>query len=139
MITDEQLSEIKEPSKLIRIALEDLTWVEKNEKYEINMGVWHTPFTKSKCAVCFAGAVMARSLGADINKSLSGSEFKSTHQFDALECLRNGNVQSAFNFLNYDDKEPRKYDRQITSYHTNKLQFKKDMDKLADDLEQDGF
>lgn len=31
------------PSDLIMLALKDLVLIEKNKKYTVNMGAWHTP------------------------------------------------------------------------------------------------
>lgn len=58
-----------QPSALIRLALNDLRWVERIEGYHVDMGEWHKPGSRSNgsCAVCLAGAVIAISLGEDID------------------------------------------------------------------------
>lgn len=87
------------PSKLVAIARKDLRAVSKLKRYRINMGVWHcavggvaTPETP--CEVCQAGAVMARTLKADINEDLSNYSFDDATQdkLSALNYLRRGNI-----------------------------------------------
>lgn len=55
----------KTPSALIRLAVQDMSAVEKLPGYTIDMGTWHSyaAHTTKKCSVCFAGAVMAISCG----------------------------------------------------------------------------
>ena len=67
---------------LLRVGLDDLRACEADAGYRIDMACWHTPDpvpddgpvggrTAGPCAVCLAGAVMARSLGADPARSAS--------------------------------------------------------------------
>lgn len=53
----------KKLSDLIEVALADLDACESDERYEINMHVWHD-VKGDKCSVCLAGAVMAKTLGS---------------------------------------------------------------------------
>lgn len=52
------------PSELIRLAVADLERAEASPDYIIDMGCWHEPIPNGLCAVCFAGAVIAGTLGA---------------------------------------------------------------------------
>ena len=58
----------KKLSALLQIALTDLEKVEKNKRYQINMGDWHYQEQKAgrrvvkPCSVCMAGSVLAMSL-----------------------------------------------------------------------------
>lgn len=49
-------------SDVLELALRDLKMVEKDEKYEVKMTEWHQPISYSKCQVCLAGSIMAKSL-----------------------------------------------------------------------------
>lgn len=69
------------PSKLLKVALEDLEAVEKDLKYRIDMNSWHQP-EDNKCSVCLAGAVMANRLRCDIEKAL-----------DPYDLLVDGNIE----------------------------------------------
>lgn len=53
------------PSELLTLALADLEAVHRDPRYVVQMHTWHTPdYDKVQCAVCLAGAVIAKSLGA---------------------------------------------------------------------------
>ncbi len=55
----------KKPSVIMKIALDDLEACEKDPRYQIVMDTCHEAY-EDKCCVCMAGAVLAKSLGADI-------------------------------------------------------------------------
>lgn len=48
-------------SQLLRLAVKDAQACERSRLYKLSMGTWHTP--NGKCAVCMAGAIMAKTLG----------------------------------------------------------------------------
>lgn len=48
----------------IRQSIEDLRACRKDDRYELNMIRWHIPNGNGKCAVCLAGAVMAKRLNS---------------------------------------------------------------------------
>lgn len=54
-------------SAIIRLAINDLTKVEKNKNYKIDMTEWHLKFENGPCYVCLAGSVMANTLKIDID------------------------------------------------------------------------
>jgi len=140
-MTDKQLAKIKKPSKLIRIALADLTKVERSKKYEVNMDIYHSgQWGETKCAVCFAGAVMAKSLGTATETTVGPTSFKSKRQLRALDDLRLGDVTDALGSLGRIKSETaeRKYrhlNRTIVDYHLDPNKFKRQMRALARDLE----
>ncbi len=126
------------PSELITLALNDLLKVEKDKRYKIDMDTWHTP--NGKCAICLAGAVMAKSLGADIHMSSTPAYAGSnTNKLCALEWFRLGVVDTGISILegySYYDKID---SRHIPKYSPkNRLRFFRAMRKLARDFKKVG-
>lgn len=129
----------KLPSALILLALRDLALVERSKIYDVDMGEWHeTGEDKERgmtCTVCFAGAVMARTLKAPINESIPPHHvsFKS-HNFKkliALDEFRVGCIHRALISLD------RKYER-IYLLHKHEHLFVKIEDLSCDlDYERD--
>lgn len=72
--TEQHITLPDKPSELIDLALRDLADVESDPNYCVEMEVqWHASLYwyqsgRPKCAVCLAGAVMARSLHAPPNE-----------------------------------------------------------------------
>ncbi len=63
----------KKLSVLLRIAYEDMYWVEKNSNYTVDMYHWHDAKSYSgPCVVCAAGAVMSRTLRREIESAPTG-------------------------------------------------------------------
>lgn len=59
------LNKFRKLSDLLEVALKDLAAVERMKKtYKVDMGSWHEPKfgDDSRCAVCLAGSVMARTM-----------------------------------------------------------------------------
>lgn len=139
-------------SGLIRVGLADLRATERQKKtYRIDMSQWHQP--NSHCSVCFAGSVMAQSLGANPRRSYFPDEFSATvkRKLNALNDLRCGEVKDAAERL-WKDTAPRKLEKvwrkllynmlkdvHVTPYFTSPEEFKADMTKLATQLEQIGL
>ncbi len=141
-MTDFQLSQIKKMSRLIKIALADLAKVERSKKYVVDMDAWHGPVDDGdevRCAVCFAGSVMAKSLKENLTRSFDPTNFISSRQLYALNYLRHGYTRSAACELGVDMDKAAPYIRYITPYEDSPTQFKKDMRKLAKDLEEAGL
>jgi hypothetical protein len=139
----------KTPSKLIRLALHDFRKIEKDKRYRINMGDWHSPrsigegrHTRQVCQVCLAGSVMARRGGCRPDEEFSVWRMHDTNQnaLDALDSFRIGNVVEALYVLGYDmpEKGLRAHER-ITPYCINPGKFKRDMRKLATRLKKAGL
>lgn len=137
------------PSELIRVALADLEAVERSKKYVVNMGTWHEPKGTpggTKCEVCLAGAVMAKSLKNNPAKNLIPDEdFEDDlpGKLNALDSLRMGDVPLALGELGFDDicDSEMAYDleRSIVSYHDDPKRFKVEMQMLAYALEDESL
>lgn len=120
-------------SKLIRLACADLRKMEKDPRYEVDMECWHDPDydddDKKICVACFAGAVMAFSLGADLNMCMHPSVYDSDtgQKLADLDHLRMGKV----NWPGVPDRDMPTYAKGSEAFHAAML-------KLADELEEDG-
>lgn len=151
-------------SGLIRVALADLIAVEKQRKrFEVDMSIWHRgagqPFdswnpengVNKKCVVCFAGSVMAMSLGVADNETKDYEDFDqdTENKLAAIDALRSGNIQDAASILGIEPKgssyegpvqiEVTFGDVSVPEYKDNKPGFKKTMKNLADELEAAGY
>lgn len=94
-MTKAQFEKLK-PSALIRVAVKDLSEVEKMPKtYKVDMGTFHSP--NSHCRVCFAGSVMARTLNSDPEDFKDPNDFGpvSSGRLEALDQFRMGHVGGA--------------------------------------------
>lgn len=148
------------PSAALLAAVADLEAVERNKKYVIDMGNWHIPINNmshyvdekiaqakpnAKCAVCFAGAVMANAV--PIGKRVDWSEFAwpTNVRLDALDDFRSGRVAAALHRWGYDDDfvcsvlPSALHDVSVTPYETKPDKFKRDMRKLAGKLKEIGL
>lgn len=137
------------PSALIRLALQDLEACEKDARYYIHMGWWHSPSAtdnsveKSGCAVCAAGAIMARTLGCSPDQDLlpDGFDQEVRDALLAVDSLRVGDTRWAFEYLgiDVDFEEVGLLGFEITDYSQDPDQFKADMREYAQHLESRGF
>jgi hypothetical protein len=139
----------KKASTLIQHALNDLRAIEKQKKtYALQMLSWHEPLPESKkCAVCFAGSVMAETLKVPPNKKAVPGTKKfgvyNTKRLQSLNSFREGYVSDglygmdAITYEQYDNVTM--FDRQIADYDEFPGQFKRDMGKLARDLKKAGY
>lgn len=102
------------PSDLFTVALADLRKVATNPAYEIDMGTWHENCVEwdaddedavGVCHVCFAGAVMAGTLGTDITSEIAPSHFEEYDQIRllALDQLCHGYVMDALVWMKHSD------------------------------------
>lgn len=84
-------------SDLIQLALDDIDKCQKDERYVINMGTWHSLWD-GKCHVCLAGAVMAQTHELPLNKSPLNlwEDNKWKHAFHALDDVRMGKLGNAY-------------------------------------------
>lgn len=86
------------------MALEDLEKCEADPRYFINMNQWHSP-SAHVCEVCFAGAVLAQSIGTAIDTYANpsrddyGSESVRNNKLHALNAIRFGDFRALF-YLN---------------------------------------
>lgn len=155
-------------SALIRVALKDLQAVEKDPRYGVNMGFYHTtvfPSVKEAgCVVCFAGAVMSCSLEANPEENVYVSEYPVPifRKLRALNAVRQGNVTEAMGWLygdlrcadstgvavsiwGYDPASIEKWRhrmpypyRPVEPYNDDPAKFRHDMEAIAADLEAVG-
>lgn len=130
----------RHPSTLIRIAVEDLKAVEKAKKrFTVNMGTWHE-MEDGKCAVCFAGAVMAKTLKLkDTSDGHPSSQRGNSPQLNALNYFREGHVQEALSELGIARKDGDPTNRNVAGYEYDKRKFKRTMLQLAAELEGVGL
>lgn len=138
-------------SGLILVALKDLEKVEKLKDYTIDMAHWHTAPNKSngmfdnpsgKCAVCFAGCVMSRTLKVPKNQTKVDFPLYIKYKLFALNALREGQVYDAANYLGLEVPDKilgRFYNTEIVEYEDNKRLFKRQMNKLAKNLKAAGL
>ncbi len=127
------------PSELIRVALQDLEACEANSIYRINMGRWHGPEEGHPgCAICFAGAVMAQSLGADPEKVSRPSGFGTITQnaLYALNFFREGCIKAGLTTLGLPVVMG---DRELSYYRGDSVSFQEQMNTLANDFEELGL
>lgn len=120
------------PSALIRLALADLAKVRKDPRYKVDMTGWHYK-AASKCHVCAAGAVMAKTLKKNINRKFDARNFgEESEALVAIDNMRRGWVGIALAFLGLPNGG--KFSR------TMSCKFKRsEMLKLAKDLEKAGY
>ena len=136
------------PSKLIRLALADLRKVEQDPRYKIDMRVWHSWDKKEqRCCVCLAGAVIAQTLEMPIIAdeppygwvSMASLFPSQLPMLLALDCARMGEIGMMFRKLGLPRSDGEKYDRWIDPYSVSPDRFFDEMNRLADDLENDGY
>ena len=154
-------------SIMIRQALEDLEATENKEYFEVNMGNWMTiedkfiekeypitglgPTNKEVvrvCKVCFAGSVMSNRLQDDIVETLpSDFDDRTRDCLYSLDCLR-AYEYSCFLARFYgegsdstikaqEEMETLNLSRKL--YREDPQQFKENMSKIADKLEELGL
>ena len=129
----------KKASGVIRLALSCLNKVEQSKLYKVDMHKWHEP--NKRCSVCFAGVVMAKFLGAEPSWHGYPGDYPqgTANKLSALNCFRRGQIDIALSCMNRHLRKGIEPDRPITSYKLNSAQFKRDMRKLARDLDAAGL
>lgn len=124
------------PSRLIAIALEEVEYIEKLPKFQVQMAEWIAKDEATgDCAVCFAGAVMVMRLGAKMGKHTSIHNFP--HEkcaLKAIDLLRCGEVTSALGFLGLPREWGAQFDREIVSYDEDSSLCKAQLRELKDKL-----
>ena len=144
------------PSELIHIGLKDMASAEESPLYDVYMGVWHHPGVASSfkvsglqrgltvtqrngvCAVCYAGGVMAFTLGADINLQLSPKDFGDDElKLVSLDSFRRGDVEGGFYQMGLGGAPIDNMDVAMYGYHPD--DFKRDMRLMADNLAAVGY
>ena len=150
------------PSDLITAAIIDLEKAEKMpDVYTINMGKWHEPVTywyeddtlvqgkgDERCAICFAGAVMAMELGCTPIENCMPSEYDDATKLKlmSLDAFRCGQFDLA---LDYWDAPKEKQEDIIQAayglyydmptYRDDPQKFKDSMREVAEKLRHIGL
>jgi len=133
-------------SSLILVANADNAAVSRSKRYQVSMNFWHVPSNTGKCAVCYAGGVMVRGLGARHGEDYMPDDFsgETPRKLRALNQLRQGEVGDAGYELGLESDKITSledFNRIITPYSStdNGKAFRADMKKLAMDLKAAGF
>jgi len=133
----------KKPSALVKLALSDLNRVERSKGYTVDMKRFHSG--GRTCRVCFAGAVMAKSLGLAKNETWLPGDFdrEVRSALWALDALRSGEVGEALEELEIEghlnENDECDLDRKVTPYKVSPADFRADMRELVRDLEEVGL
>src|SRR4051812_4613454 len=82
------------PSELIELALGDLRRCEADDRYVIDMVQIHELDDDGKCNVCFAGAVLAQTIGLQPNVSTEVIDvlWNKDEKYEALDNFRCGQI-----------------------------------------------
>lgn len=123
------------PSELIRLALSDLEKCQKMKSRGINMTTWRSVEKNGVCYVCFAGAVMDRTLKLK-DTNLLDLPSKIKDKLIALNYFRQGLVY--YGLISLGIFELFKCVK-IPTFRGQGIPFKKAMYKLANDLEKEGL
>lgn len=139
------------PDKLsdcLELALRDLEACEADPAYRIYMDDWHWPSkSKTKCRVCLAGSVMAKTIGVPIGEYASpyGLEDCGDHdssRLSALNDLRLGWLHEAIRTV-HGDEEARRFGAgkraMPVEYRDDPAAFKSDMRGIVDLLRKAGL
>lgn len=128
------------PSELIRVAIADLTVIEADPRYRVDMSHWHK--ANGQCAVCLAGAVIANRIN-DPTVTLAPSSFpiETMQRLTALDLFRAGYMKEGVRKMGLDwsmtDDEPPFMC--VDAYREPNSVFKEDMLRMADHLQSKGF
>lgn len=125
---------VSTPSALIELALADLEKVEADPRYQVDMCTWHQPAGEA-CLVCFAGSVLAKTVGLPIDAD--SDEFTIPLWAQALNEFRVGNVFTGLRYLGI--TEPSLNHWFIPTYVYDPAAFKAAMRALANELRGAGL
>lgn len=151
-------------SALMRVALANLAKVERSPKFNIDMTDDWVSFDgfpdgkvsdlikkkNSVCHVCFAGAVMAKTLDVEVEDGTyyfdGGMSSKDTNKMCALDDVRQGSVYSALISMEVKQKQVDKYIEKyrhgwepVTPYDEDRKEWRKDMWRIVRRLERVGL
>jgi len=132
-------------SDLMQLALDDLAKVEQDPQYRVNMGDWHNGTTVAygnACVVCFAGAVMAKTLGVPSERFVTPARFDedTRRKLYALDKAREGYVGMALARLGKRDDvcnvDMRRY---VVEYAHDPKAWRDDMNQIIKHLREKGL
>lgn len=127
-------------SDLMRLALDDLTKVEADPRYKVDMRQWFK-WKDYVCHVCFAGAVMAQTMEEPIT-GISAPQYYPydiSRKLRALDLIRVGNVFSACREMDIPVAQRTVEDRDVTGYAIDPIQWRRDMNQILTELEAAGL
>lgn len=79
-----QLPKFEYLHELIKLAIDDMKIIKKDDRYEFDVKVYHSHLLeKPECAVCVAGCIIANTLKADYRNDVKPVEFEKY----TAECL----------------------------------------------------
>lgn len=134
------------PSALIRVAMADLKKCERDPRYTIDMMQWHEfDEMENTCAVCFAGAVMAKSL--KVADPLDSKNYTDPFKFggdtqrklQALNQLRAGEIDNGLRLLRVSRPAEVPMTIFVERYENKPKQFHRQMEAMAAMLEGHGL
>ena len=136
------------PSELIRLAIKDARSLDRRA-YKASFQSWHVMFDlETRCSVCFAGAVIAGTLGAEPSQRLDPFCYDedTRGKLRALDFFRDGAPVDALIRLGFARSVasgiaaelPEPVDRTFNSW-IRFDSFLTSMGKIADDLERQGW
>lgn len=130
-------------SDLLDMALDDLREIEKDGRYIVNMHYWHVAVhpreDTTKCYVCLAGAVLARKMNHPmVSLHPDGELPENEHKLQAIDHLREGNVDLAFKELGLPDPGLH-LNRDVDWYEDDRVAFTSNLRNLATDLRKLGY
>ena len=121
--------------------------MEKDPRYLVDMSEWHTKGVHSRCQVCMAGSVLAKTLGLGPEDAVYTPTMLTTsldYKLRAINHLRDGDVcMAGRNMCRITGADPDMcgsgLDREIVGYHENRGLFYDDMATLLRDLKEAGL
>ena len=139
------------PSALIRLALDDLSNVEGHDDYVVDFdSYWHGAdiYPEAEmCSVCWAGSVIARTLGVppDVNSSPTMFDKNTRDKLCALNRFRSGANHSGLLLCGLSQLEALRVntllvgDEEVPSYEDDPPVFHSHMHWMADQMEAQGY
>lgn len=132
-------------SDAIEIVLEDLEACEQDPRYKIEMTLYHVPNPEhGTCSVCFAGAVMSKTLGRTIQKNLIPCDFGPhwsaiLQALDHVRCYEFEGACEKFYGIHHrlvPEAVRRLRQLNVTFYNSNPAEFKSNMESAISILRE---
>lgn len=129
------------PSKLIRLALDDMRKVERSKDYKIDLSIWHDGTEgdgNGQCVVCFAGSVMSKSLHVSKTKDVGPEELGGDirDKLYALDSFRCGWIRDGLEEMSRKDLgNMLPFNTLVPDYKDDRAGFKRAMSEMADIIE----
>ena len=100
MTRKEKFTNTTSLAELMEMAIDDMETLISDKRYRLNAGSWHE-IHDGKCEICTAGAVMANTLGADIELRIMPKHYDNQIRIKlrAIDKCRGGDILSAYRLL----------------------------------------